>query len=38
MNYDQTTIANTYDTVRGYSPAVMQQWLDLVAAHVPFAL
>src|SRR5262245_5740920 len=37
MNYDQTTIANTYDTARSHSPAVMQHWLDLVAAHVPFA-
>jgi ubiquinone/menaquinone biosynthesis C-methylase UbiE len=37
MNYDQTTIANAYDTARGHTGAVMQQWLDLVAAHVPFA-
>ena len=37
MNYDQTTIATTYDAARGYTPAVMRQWLDLVAAHAPFA-
>ena len=37
MNYDQTTIATTYDAARGHTPAVMRQWLDLVAAHVPFA-
>ena len=37
MNYDQTTIATTYDAARGHTRAVMQQWLDLVAAHVPFA-
>jgi ubiquinone/menaquinone biosynthesis C-methylase UbiE len=36
MNYDQTTIATTYDAARGHTRAVMQQWLDLVAAHVPF--
>jgi ubiquinone/menaquinone biosynthesis C-methylase UbiE len=37
MDYDQTTIANDYDAARGHTPTVMQQWLDLVAAHVPFA-
>src|SRR5262245_22849606 len=37
MDYDQTTIANDYDAARGHTPAVMQQWLDLVAAHVPFS-
>jgi ubiquinone/menaquinone biosynthesis C-methylase UbiE len=37
MNYDQTTIATTYDAARGHSSAVMEQWLDLVAAHMPFA-
>jgi ubiquinone/menaquinone biosynthesis C-methylase UbiE len=37
MNYDETTIANTYDAARGHTPAGMRQWLDLVAAHVPFA-
>jgi ubiquinone/menaquinone biosynthesis C-methylase UbiE len=36
MNYDQTTIATTYDAARGHTRAVMRQWLDLVAAHVPF--
>ena len=37
MNYDHTTIATTYDAARGHNRAVMRQWLDLVAAHVPFA-
>jgi ubiquinone/menaquinone biosynthesis C-methylase UbiE len=37
MNYDQTTIATTYDAARGHTRAVMRQWLDLLAAHVPFA-
>jgi ubiquinone/menaquinone biosynthesis C-methylase UbiE len=37
MDYDRTTIATTYDAARGHSSAVMRQWLDLVAAHVPFA-
>lgn len=37
MNYDETTIATAYDTARGHTSAVMRQWLDLVAAHVPFA-
>src|SRR5262249_53896479 len=36
MNYDQTTIASTYDAARSHTLAVMRQWLDLVAAHVPF--
>ena len=36
MNYDQTTIATTYDAARNHTLAVMRQWLDLVAAHVPF--
>src|SRR5215831_12983878 len=36
MDYDQT-IAKAYDSARGHTPAVMRQWLDLVAAHVPFA-
>jgi len=37
MNYDQTTIDATYDAARGHTSAVMRQWLDLVAAHVPFS-
>ena len=37
MDYDQTAIATTYDTARGYRPEVLRQWLDLVAANVPFA-
>jgi ubiquinone/menaquinone biosynthesis C-methylase UbiE len=36
MNYDQTTIATTYDAARGHTLSVMRQWLDLIAAHVPF--
>jgi ubiquinone/menaquinone biosynthesis C-methylase UbiE len=36
MNYDQTTIATTYDAARAHTRVVMRQWLDLVAAHVPF--
>ena len=36
FNYDETTIATTYDAARSHSPAVMRQWLDLLAAHVPF--
>ena len=37
MNYDETTIATAYDTARGHTSAVMWQWLDLVAEHMPFA-
>jgi len=37
MDYDQTAIATTYDTARGYRPEVLRQWLDLVAAHAPSA-
>ena len=37
MDYDQTAIATTYDSARGYRPAVLRQWLDLVAAHAPLA-
>jgi SAM-dependent methyltransferase len=35
MDYDRTTIANAYDAARGYRPEVLQQWLELVASHVP---
>jgi ubiquinone/menaquinone biosynthesis C-methylase UbiE len=35
MDYDQTEIATTYDAARGYRPAVLRQWLDLIAAHLP---
>jgi ubiquinone/menaquinone biosynthesis C-methylase UbiE len=34
MDYDETTIATTYDAARGYRPEVLCQWLDLIAAHV----
>jgi ubiquinone/menaquinone biosynthesis C-methylase UbiE len=37
MNYDETAIADTYDAARSHTRAVMRQWLDLVAAHLPFA-
>ena len=37
MNYDETTIATTYDTARGHTRGVMRQWLDLVAEHMPVA-
>ena len=36
VDYDQTAIATTYDAARGYRPAVLRKWLDIVAAHVPF--
>jgi len=35
MDYDQTTIAATYDAARGHSPDVLGLWLDRVAAHAP---
>jgi ubiquinone/menaquinone biosynthesis C-methylase UbiE len=35
MDYDQTTIAATYDAARGYAPHVLRLWLDRVAAHAP---
>lgn len=35
MDYDKTTIANTYDAARGYTPDVLHQWLDLVVTHAP---
>ena len=37
VDYDKTRIAATYDAARGYRPEVLQQWLDLVAAHAPSA-
>jgi ubiquinone/menaquinone biosynthesis C-methylase UbiE len=35
VDYDQTTIAATYDAARGYAPDVLRLWLDRVAAHAP---
>src|SRR5262245_5621148 len=35
MDYDQTTIAATYDAARSYPPDVLRLWLDRVAAHAP---
>jgi ubiquinone/menaquinone biosynthesis C-methylase UbiE len=37
VDYDKTRIAATYDAARGYRPEVLQQWLDLIAAHAPSA-
>jgi SAM-dependent methyltransferase len=35
MDYDRTAIAAKYDAARGYRPAVLRQWLDLIAVHLP---
>jgi len=35
MDYDQTTIAKTYDAARTMRPKAMEMWLDLVVAHAP---
>ena len=35
MDYDTTAIATTYDSARTYSHSVLQQWLDVIAAHLP---
>ena len=35
MDYDKTNIAAVYDSVRSYRPEILQQWLDLLSAHVP---
>ncbi len=35
MDYDKTNIAAVYDSARGYSPEMLQQWLDLFSAYVP---
>lgn len=35
MDYDTTAIATTYDAARSYSPEVIAQWLDVIAAHMP---
>jgi len=37
MNYDQTTIATSYDAAARPRRRGQRQWLDLVASHVPFA-
>jgi ubiquinone/menaquinone biosynthesis C-methylase UbiE len=36
MDYDTTAIATTYDSARTYSHNVLQQWLDVIATHLPF--
>jgi ubiquinone/menaquinone biosynthesis C-methylase UbiE len=38
MDYDKSNIAATYDAARSYTPEVLQQWLDLVAAYAPSPL
>ena len=35
MDYDQTTLAATFDAAHGYSPDVLRLWLKRVAAHAP---
>jgi len=35
MDYDQTTLAATFDAARGYSPDVLRLWLKRVAVHAP---
>ncbi len=35
MDYDQTTIATTYDAARTMRPNAMEKWLGLVVAHAP---
>jgi SAM-dependent methyltransferase len=34
MDYDKTAIPETYRQARDHGPAVLQQWMDVVAAHV----
>ncbi len=34
MDYDQTDIPERYDRGRDHGPAVIHQWMDLVASHV----
>ena len=34
MDYDKTEMAKTYRTGRSLEPEVLQQWMDVVAAHV----
>ncbi len=34
MDYDKTSIADSYDSGRGYHPDILQQWLDLLSAHM----
>jgi len=35
MEYDESNMAAVYDSGRGYDPAVLRQWLNLLSAHVP---
>jgi ubiquinone/menaquinone biosynthesis C-methylase UbiE len=34
MDYKKTNIAAVYDSARGYSPEILQQWLDIFSAYV----
>lgn len=34
MDYDKTKVPATYDAARGYSPTVMQLWLDVLSDHI----
>jgi ubiquinone/menaquinone biosynthesis C-methylase UbiE len=34
MDYDRTNFAAVYDSARGYEPEILQQWLDILSAHV----
>jgi ubiquinone/menaquinone biosynthesis C-methylase UbiE len=35
VDYDRTSIATTYDSARTYSDDVLQQCIDVIAAHLP---
>jgi ubiquinone/menaquinone biosynthesis C-methylase UbiE len=35
VNYDQTDMAAAYDAGRGYSPGVLEYWLDVISRSVP---
>jgi ubiquinone/menaquinone biosynthesis C-methylase UbiE len=35
VNYDQTDMPASYDAGRGYSPGVLEYWLDVISGSVP---
>jgi ubiquinone/menaquinone biosynthesis C-methylase UbiE len=35
MDYDKTSIPTAYDAGRGYDPAVLDRWLDVISQSVP---
>jgi SAM-dependent methyltransferase len=35
MNYDMTSVPAAYDAGRGYEPAVLERWLDVISQSVP---